>query len=84
MVLDLETSNRLTEEEGPASKVGMTTKDEFAKFGVLFEGILVVLLIAKVIFALDRVLVAASEIILWKLEGEGKQDVEGVQHLGVK
>jgi len=62
----------------------MTTEDELAKIFVLFGGILAVLHIAKVIFTLDRVLVATGEIVLRKLEGDGKQGVEGVQDLGVK
>ena len=62
----------------------MTGNDEFPKFDVLFGGIPVVLHIAKVVFALDLVLVAAREIILGKLEGDGKQDVEGIQDLGVE
>jgi len=36
VVLDLETGDGLTEEESPASEVGMTTNDEFSKCGVLF------------------------------------------------
>ena len=84
VVLDLETGDGLTEEESPASEVGMTTNDEFPKFGVFFGGVLVVLHVAKVVFALDFVLVAAGEIILGKLESDGKQDVEGIQDLGVE
>lgn len=84
VVFDLETSDGLTEEESPASEVGMTTNDNFSKFGVLFGGVLVVLHIAKMVFTLDLILVAAGEIALGKLEGDGKQDVEGIQDLGVE
>ena len=62
----------------------MTTDYEFAEFGVLFGGVFIVLHVAKVIFTLDLVFVAAGEIVLGKLEGNGKQDVEGVQDLGMK
>ena len=84
VILDLETRNRLTEEESPASEVGMTTNDKFAKFGIIFWGVLVVLHITMVIFALDLILMADGEVVLWKLECDGKQDVEGIQDLGVK
>ena len=84
VVLDLKTGNGLTEEESPASEIGMATSDEFAKFGVLFGGEPVVLHVAKVIFTLDLVLVTTGEIVLWKFEGDGEQDVKGVQDLGVK
>lgn len=62
----------------------MTTNDEFAKSGVLLGGVLVVLHVAKVVFALNLVLVAAGEIVLGELEGDCKQDVEGIQDLGVE
>lgn len=84
VVLNLETSNGLTEEESPASEIGVTGGDELAEFGVLFGGELVVLHVAKVVFTLDLVPVAAGEIVVRKLEGDGKQDVEGVQDLGVE
>ena len=78
MVFDLETSNGLTEEKSPTSEVCVTTSDKFPKFCVFFWGVLAVLHIAKVIFTLDLVLVAGSEVVFWKLESDGKQDVEGV------
>ena len=62
----------------------MTTNDEFANSGELFGGVLAVLHAAKVVFALDPVLVAAREIVLGKLESNHKQDVEGIQDLGVR
>jgi len=46
--------------------------------------VFVVLHVAKVIFTLDLVLVAASEIVLGKFKGNGKQNMEGVQDLGMK
>ena len=84
VVLNLKTGNGLTEEKSPASEVGMTANDEFTKSRVLFGCELVVLHIAKVVFTLDLVLVAACEIILGKLEGDCKQDVEGIQDLGME
>ena len=62
----------------------MTRNDEFAKSEVLFRGVLVVLHVAKVVFALDLVPVAAGEVVLGKLEGDREQDVEGIQDLGVE
>ena len=72
------------EQESPASEVGMTTNDEFTDSGELFGGVLAIFHVAKVVFALDLVLVAAGEIVLGKLEGDRKQDVEGIQDLGVE
>jgi len=50
----------------------MPTNDEFPEVGVLLGGVLVVLHVANVIFTLVLVLVAAGEIVLRKLEGDGK------------
>ena len=47
-------------------------------------GILAVLHVAKVVFALDLVFVMAGEMVHGKLEGDRKQDVEGIQDLGME
>ena len=61
----------------------MTTNDEFTNSGELFGGVLAVHHVAKVVFSLDLVLVAAGEMVLGKLEGDHKQDMEWIQDLGV-
>ena len=63
----------------------MTTDGEFTDPGELFGGVPAALHdVAKVTFALDLALVATGGIVLGKLKGDRKQDVEGIQDLGVE
>ena len=63
----------------------MTTNDEFTDSGELFGDVLDALHdVVKVALALDLVLVATGGKVLGKLEGDRKQDMEGIQDLSVE
>ena len=63
----------------------MTTNDQFTDSGELLGDVLDALHdVAKVALALDLVLVATGGIVLGKLENDRKQDMEGIQDLGVE
>jgi hypothetical protein len=62
----------------------VTAKYVFSKLGVFLGGIFSVHYVAKLIFALDLVLVDAGKIVFGKFEGDSKQDVERIQDLCMK
>ena len=82
MVSDLKSSNRLAEEEREASQIGVSAGPG-RKLSSFFRRVLAVLHVAKVIFALYRVLVNLGEEVFREFQCYRKQNEQRVKNVGM-
>ena len=87
VVLDLQRSDRLTEQESERAKIGVAVGPKSIALGqllLLCLGKLAVLHVPQVILRLVFVLVQVDKVVFWKLERNGEEGMKRVKDLVVQ